>query len=230
MMCATKYCFAGRVFSGMLYRLIKSTRFRFPLFALFALSVLVLSGARICEAQTGQRGATQREYPKEIRGYKLERVTIEPKQPAKGGAGSGPGSDDAIITFGEARVASVSPLGVTLEIPIVVAPVKQKGKIDFLSFYDITINGTHVEVDDYNESFDLPTEQALTLRRPITIFVATPNAVVGAVQDLARPKETWPVTGVVYVFGEFKKWIFTGKRVVPVELDLQMRNPLRSDQ
>jgi hypothetical protein len=224
MMCATKYCFAGRVFSLMLYRLIKSTLFRFTSFALVALSVLVFSGARICEAQTGQRGATQREYPKEIRGYKLERVTIEPKQPDKGG------SNDAIITFGEARVVSVSPLGVTLEIPIVVAPVKQKGKIDFLSFYDMMINGTRVEVDDYNESFDLPTEQALTLRRPITIFVATPNAVVGAVQDLARPKESWPVTGVVYVFGEFKKWIFTGKRVVPVELDLQMRNPLRGDR
>ncbi|HYT49837.1 MAG TPA: hypothetical protein VEL78_05555, partial [Pyrinomonadaceae bacterium] len=168
------------------------------------------------------------EYPKEIRGYKLERVTIEPKE--KKGAGNDSASNDPIIKFGEARVVSVSPLGVTLEIPIVVAPVKQKGKIDFLSFYDMTINGTRVEVDDYNESFDLPTEQALTLRRPITIFVATPNAVVGAVQDLARPKETWPVTGVVYVFGQFKKWIFTGKRVLPVEIDLQMRNPLRGDR
>jgi hypothetical protein len=228
MMCATKYCFARRALSVMLYRLIKSALFRFTLFALFALSVSVLSGARICEAQTGQGGATQREYPKEIRGYKLERVTIEPKRPEKGGAGDG--SNDAIITFGAARVVNVSPLGVTLEIPIVVAPVKRKGRIDFLSFYDMTINGTRVEVDDYNESFDLPTEQALTLRRPITIFVATPNALVGAAQDLARPKESWPVTGVVYVFGEFKKWIFTGKRVVPVELDLQMRNPLRRDQ
>src|SRR5438132_9239276 len=170
--------------------------FRFTLFALFALSVFVFGGARICVAQTGQRGAIQREYPKEIRGYKLERVIIEPKQPDRGGTGS----NDAIITFGEARVVSVSPLGVTLEIPIVVAPVKQKGRIDFLSFYDMTINGTRVDVDDYNESFDLPTKQALTLR-PITVFVATPNALVGAVQDLARPKESWPVTGVVYVFG-----------------------------
>jgi len=204
---------------------LKSTLFRFTLFAPLAITVL-LGGASICDAQTGQRGAIQREYPREIRGYKLERVTIEPKAPD---AGSGAGSNDAIITFGEARVVSVSPLGVTIEMPIVVAPVKRKGRIDFLSFYDMTINGTRVDVDDYNESFDLPTKQALTLR-PITVFVATPNALVGAVQDLARPKESWPVTGVVYVFGEFKKWIFTGKRVVPVELDLQMRNPLRGDR
>jgi hypothetical protein len=216
--------FALRAFGAFA---LKSTLFRFTLFALFTISVLVFSGARICEAQTGERVATQREYPKEIRGYKLERVTIEPKGPDKGGAGAG--SNEAIITFGEARVVSVSPLGVTIEIPIVVAPVKRKGRIDFLSFYDMTINGTRVDVDDYNESFDLPTKQALTLR-PITVFVATPNALVGAVQDLARPQESWPVTGVVYVFGEFKKWIFTGKRVVPVELDLQMRNPLRGDR
>ncbi len=228
MMAAANNYFSRQLFSVVLYRLIRSILFRFTLFALLALSSLVFSGPRICAAQTGPRAATQREYPKEIRGYKLERVTIEPKE--KKGAGNDSASNDPIIKFGEARVVSVSPLGVTLEIPIVVAPVKQKGKIDFLSFYDMMINSTHVEVDDYNESFDLPTEQALTLRRPITIFVATPNAVVGAVQDLARPKETWPVTGVVYVFGQFKKWIFTGKRVLPVEIDLQMRNPLRGDR
>jgi len=40
-------------------------------------------------------------------------------------------------------------------------------------------------------------------------------------------KETWPVTGRVYVFGKFKKSLFSFKRCVPVELDLTMRNPLR---
>jgi hypothetical protein len=31
---------------------------------------------------------------------------------------------------------------------------------------------------------------------------------------------------VAYVFGRFKKSLFKLKRVVPVELDLQIRNPL----
>jgi hypothetical protein len=101
--------------------------------------------------------------------------------------------------------------------------------VDFLSFYDMTINGTRVDVDNYNGPFDLPTEHALILGQPITVFIAMPSALIGAVRDWATPKETWPVTGVVYVFGQFKKFVFKGKRVVPVELDLQMRNPLRSE-
>jgi hypothetical protein len=182
-------------------------------------------------AQTRERTVTQREYPKEIRGYKLERVTIETKKLNKKEVGNSAVATDEpsepVITFGDAHVVSVSPLGITIEIPIVVAAVKAKGKVDFLSFYEMTINGRRVDVDDYNESFDLPNDHPLILRRPLTVFVGTTSALAGAVEDLTRPKETWPVTGVVYVFGQFKKWIFKGKRVVPVELDLQMRNPLR---
>ena len=192
------------------------------------IALVILACAVTSSAQTRNRQVAEREYPKEIRGYKLERRTVEPKRQNSKTADSDR-DDDEIIKFGEPSVVSITPLGVTLEIPIVVAPVKQKGQVDFLTFYDMTINGTRVEVDDYNESFDLPTEQALTLRRPITVFVAIPNALAGAVRDLASPQETWPVTGVVYVFGQFKKSLFKFKRVVPVELNLQMRNPLRSN-
>ena len=189
--------------------------------------MLVFAVAAITgSAQTRARSATQREYPKEIRGYKLERANIELKKQDQKNSGNS-ASPRSIITFGQAKVVSISPLGVTLEIPIVVAAVKQKGKVDFLSFYDMTINGTHVDVDDYNGSFDLPNEHSLILGQPLTVFIAMPAALVGAVSDWATPKETWPVTGVAYVFGQYKKWIFKGKRVVPVELDLQMRNPLR---
>jgi hypothetical protein len=180
----------------------------------------------VSRAQTRTRTVSEREYPKEIRGYKLERRTVEPLRSKTENSDSE--SNDDIITFGQARVVSVNPLGVTLEIPIVVAPVRQKGKVDFLSFYDMRINDTRVDIDDYNESFDLPTERPLTLHSPITVSVATPNAVVGALEEIASPKETWPVTGVVYVFGHFNKSLFKFKRVVPVELNLQMRNPLRT--
>ena len=187
-------------------------------------ALFVLVSGITCQAQTRERAVTQREYPKEIRGYKLERVNIETKDSNK--------KDDAVssepvITFGDAHVVSVSPLGVTIEIPMVVRVVKAKGRVDFLTFYDMTINGRPVEVDDYNDSFDMPNDHPLTLRRPLTVFVGTTSVLSGAVEDFRQPKETWPVTGVVYVFGQFKKWIFKGKRVVPVELDLRMRNPLR---
>lgn len=173
-------------------------------------------GAR---AQARPRQSGERVYPKEIRGYKVERVAVEPQQPG-----------NEILTFGQASVITIAPLGVTLEIPIVIAPVKQKGRVDFLSFYDVTINGTKVDVADYTESFAMPTERALTLPRPLKIFVAMPRALIGAVIEWASPQPTWSVTGVVYVFGQFKKAIFKFKRVVPVELDLRMRNPLLDER
>lgn len=180
------------------------------------------SATSSAQAQTGKR--LEREYPKEIRGYELKRASIETKRSRDR---SGP---NEILTLGDAIVVNVSPLGVTLEIPIVVSAVKQKGRVDFLSFSDITINGTPVTVDDYNASFELPTKHSLILGEHITVFVAMPSALIGAVRDWASPRETWPVTGVVYVFGSFKKSLFSFKRVVPVELDIQMRNPLRAAQ
>jgi len=63
---------------------------------------------------------------------------------------------------------------VTIEIPVIVAAVKAKGKVDFLSFNDMTINGRHVEVADFTESFDLPNDHPLTLRRPLRVFMARP--------------------------------------------------------
>ena len=164
-----------------------------------------------------------RSYPKEIRGYRVEQTSVEMRDSKSNAAGSPRG----LITFGEARVVSVSPIGVTLELPIIVAPVKQKGQVHFLSFADMVINDTPVEVDDYYSSFELPNDRPLVLDKPLVIFVAMPSALIGAVMDWASPRENWPVNGVVYVFGQFKKLIFKAKRVVPVELDLEMRNPLR---
>src|ERR1700682_5963511 len=167
------------------------------------------------------RQSSERVYPKEIRGYKLERVAIEPKQRSYD-------TNSEVLTFGPASVINIAPLGVTLELPIVISPVKQKGRVDFLTFYDVTINGTNVEIDDYSESFELPTERALTLPRPLRIYVAMPRALIGAVLEWASPRPTWSVTGVVYVFGRFKKSVFKFKRVVPIELDLQIPNTLPS--
>lgn len=185
----------------------------------FCLIVIIAGCPTRALAQSRPRHTEERVYPKEIRGYKVERVVVEPKQ-----AGT------PLLTFGQANVITIAPLGVTLEIPIVIEPVKQKGRVDFLSFYDVTINGTRVEVADYNESFDLPTERPLTLARPIRVFVAMPRALIGAVLEWASPQPTWSVTGVVYVFGQFKKAIFKFKRVVPVEVDREMRNPLLDER
>ena len=155
-------------------------------FLLFCVTAFIAVSAVIARAQTPGRLSAERVYPKEIRGYKVERVAIEKKHSE---------THDGILKFGQASVIDLAPLGVTLELPIVVSPVKQKGKVDFLTFYDVTVNGTSVEVADYTDSFELPTESALTLQRPLKVYVAMPRALIGAVLEWASPQPTWSCDG-----------------------------------
>jgi hypothetical protein len=92
----------------------------------------------------------------------------------------------------------------------------------------MVFNGTSVEIDEYHRSFDLPNKQPLTLREPLSLYIYLPSAVFATIDEWSDSKETWPVTGRVYVFGKFKKSLFSFKRCVPVELNLTMRNPLRA--
>jgi hypothetical protein len=175
--------------------------------------------------------ATTRTYPKEIRGYKVERAKVEIKK-QKSDKKQEDASDaaspdaDALIQFGEATIARMTPLGITLEVPVTVAAVKQKGHVDFLTFEDMIVNDIAVTVEDYHHSFDLPTNKATTLPKPVRLFISMTSALTGALGEWRNSKESWPVTGRVYVFGRFKKFIFNFKRVVPVELNLSLPNPL----
>lgn len=207
--------------------------------------------------------AQTRTYPKEIRGYKVERVVVEIKRPEEikkperktgnpasnqtqrssensagntGQTNDPPRSDsyadsdtDALIKLGKPQLARVTPLGITFEVPIVVAPVKQKGHIDFLVFEDMVVNGRSVEIDEYHREFDLPNKQPLTLREPLSFYIYLPGALLAAVDEWSNSKETWPVTGRVYVFAKFKKFGISFKRCIPVELKATMRNPLKEN-
>ncbi|MDX6405714.1 MAG: hypothetical protein QOH70_3169 [Blastocatellia bacterium] len=196
----------------------------------------------LCGVTVWPQGRT---YPKEIRGYKVERTVVEIKKPetktqqsSKRGSGndgvdqgnSAANSDtyvDELIQLGKPQLTRVTPLGITFEVPIVVSPVKQNGRVDFLVFEDMVVNGTSVNIDEYHRAFDLPNKQPLTLREPLSFYIYLPSAMLAALGDWSDAKETWPVTGRAYVFGKFKKGPFSFKRVVPVELNLTMRNPLK---
>jgi len=167
----------------------------------------------------------QRNYPKEIRGYKVERAAVEMKQGEK--EKKVVANPDTLIRFGDARLARLTPLGISLEIPIVVAPVAQKGHVDFLVFEDMVVNGTPVQIDEYHRAFDLPNRRELVLSEPLRFYVYLPNAMLAALGEWTDSKQTWRITGRVYVFGKYKKFLFTFKRAIPVELDLTIRNPLR---
>ena len=175
-----------------------------------------------------------RAYPDKIRGYKVERTVVEVKRtgPNKGSTkdpqttGDDP-SVDQLISLGTPTLARVTPLGITFEVPMVVAPVTQSGKVDFLVFEDIEINGHSVNISDYEHSFGLPNSKPSTLNHPLRIYIYLSSALLAAIGEWTDSQDTWPVKGRVYVFGKFKKGLFSFKRCVPVELDLTMRNPLK---
>src|SRR5882762_10561269 len=174
-----------------------------------------------------------RTYPKEIRGYKVERTVVEVKRPeaknrqtgkdqsprennnsdGQAKADTSEANVDALIQLGKPQLARVTPLGITFEVPIVVSAVKQSGHVDFLVFEDMVVNGTSVDIDEYHHSFDLPNKQTLTLREPLHFYIYLPSALLAALGDWSDTKETWPVQGRVYVFGKFKKGLFSFKRV-----------------
>lgn len=209
----------------------------------FSLPVLLL----VIIVQATSALPQTRTYPKEIRGYKVERTVVEVKKPQTRSEKSGKAPSDTennsdgqpnresnsesdpdeLIKFGKPELARITPLGITLAVPIVVSPVTQSGHVDFLMFEDMVVNGTSVEIGEYHHVFDLPNKNPLTLREPLSFYIYLPSAMLAALGDWNDSKETWPVTGRVYVFGKFKKSLFSFKRVVPVELNLTMRNPLK---
>ena len=213
---------------------------RGKLVAIGCVAVALFIGVTTVSPQT-------RTYPKQIRGYKVERTVVEIKKPETkskktGNDKSQPPNDgadqsesttdsdsdvDQLIQLGTPRLARVTPLGITFDIPIVVSAVKQSGHVEFLVFEDMIVNGTSVNIDEYHRAFDLPNKQPLTLREPLRIYIYLPSALLAALGDWSDSKEAWPVRGRVYVFGKFKKGPFSFKRVVPVELNLSIRNPLK---
>src|SRR5258708_800514 len=75
--------------------------------------------------------AQTRGYPDKIRGYKVERTVVEVKSArnnngvADNRANSDDSNVDQLLSFGTPALARVTPLGITFEVPIVVAPVTQ---------------------------------------------------------------------------------------------------------
>jgi hypothetical protein len=191
---------------------------------IFGIGLAMIAGGTVGFAQTPT-------YPEKIRGYKVERTVIEMKKTDSSEKGNGPATSesevDTLIKLGNPQLARVTPLGITFEVPIVVAPIKQSGRVDFLVFEDMVINGKSVEIVEYQHKFDLPNKKPATLKDPLNIYIYLPTALLAAIGEWTDSQETWPVTGRVYVFGKFKKAFLSFKRVVPVELNLTMRNPLR---
>lgn len=216
-------------------------------------SSIVLAQEQSQSSQSSRDGANAaRQYPREIRGYRIERADVRVRRQrnqqrsrdergsAASSSSSSPStsntntqqtqqsSEPELITLGAPRLVHMTPLAITLEVPVTVAPVEQGGTVDLLVFEDMTVNGTPVTVEDYRHPFRLPNERPARLPDPIRIEISMARALIGALGEWNSESATWPVTGRVYVCGRFRRFLINFKRAVPVELNLRVPNPLRN--
>jgi hypothetical protein len=200
--------------------------------------LLVFAFAVVLHAQTNE--GTSSPMPKKVRGYKVHSAQVEMKKPSESGKKKDKKSEKEkfekdeydeteplLVRLGDPELVGVTPLGVTFDVPVILAAVKQQGDVDLLVFEDMKVNDTPVTLDDYVHSFKLPNKESLALAPSVRIFVSTPQAVFRTIDEVLNSKEVWAVTGRIYVCGNFKKFLFTFKRAVPVELQASIKNPLR---
>lgn len=160
-----------------------------------------------------------------IRGYKVQNTPLKISQiPLDGG---GKNDIDIFVNLGTPVVKMSGLFSAEVEITGEFVPLKQSGTVDFLTFHDIRVNGIPVEVNEYAHSFAFRKRATTVLEKPARGTLRLTGITKAAIAELTGSKEEWRVTGTAFVFGKFRKFGLSFKRVVPIKLDLRVKNPLR---
>ncbi|HVF47597.1 MAG TPA: hypothetical protein VNA17_08540 [Pyrinomonadaceae bacterium] len=152
-------------------------------------------------------------WPAKIRGYKVYDAKLDL-------------ASDASVRLVDARIAEAGFSGMTVDVDAEILSRKQGGTIDFVTFRDFKINGIPVEIEEYTHPFALKKGVPFLLPRPARIHLKTANVPIASIQSLRDDGRELDVTGTLFIFGKFKKFGFTFKRVVPVRVDMKISNPL----
>ncbi len=168
------------------------------------------------------------DLPKEIRGYKVHRAKISvDNKTAKAATDD---QSEVSVKIGDPELTDVSLSGITFEVSAEINSLTQSGTVDFLTFHDFRINNLKVDVQEYRESIEFKKNQTTALPKPIEISLGAGQALRGALKEMKESKNEWTVTGRIFVFGRFKKSFLKFKRVVPIEINLKIKNPLIKQQ
>ena len=165
------------------------------------------------------------DLPKEIRGYKVHRAKISVKNQTK--KTDAKDKSEAFIKVSEPELIDVSLAGITFELSAEIDSLRESGTVDFLAFHDFRVNGLAVDLEEYKESFEFRKNQIVILPKPIKVRLTTAQTLRGALSEIKDSRDEWTVTGRVFVFGRFKKSFLKFKRVVPIEINLKIKNPLK---
>lgn len=169
--------------------------------------------------------AGAQDWPDKIRGYKVNDANV--KVVNSNGSINKKDKIDAYVKLADPKAAKVGLFGMALEIDAELTSMKD-AEVEFLTFHDFRVQGTAVEIDDYQHPFSLKKEQLVTLPAPISVSISHLSLPGAAFNELFENRDELAVTGTVFVFGKFKKFGFSFKRAVPVRIDLKIKNPLRS--
>jgi hypothetical protein len=156
--------------------------------------------------------------PDKIRGYKVYRDKVS--------VNAQTATSDAAVQVGEPEVVDVSLSGITLELPAEFTTSAQSGKVEMVSFHDLKVNGIKIEPEEYTHKFEFRKGEKAVVPKPIRLFVPASGIVKAAWQEMTEKRTEWIVTGRVFVFGRFRRYGFYHKRVVPIDLNLTIKNPL----
>jgi hypothetical protein len=174
------------------------------------------------------------DLPDEIRGYKVYKakisVTNQADKTDRQDKSDKKDGYEAFARLTEPELINTSLTGLTFEISAEIDALEYKGKVDFLTFKDFKVNGLDVNIEEYTNSFEFKKNQVITLPKPIKIFLGSGQALKGILGEATDSKEEWTVTGKVFVFGRFKKYGFDFKRVVPVEVNVKIKNPVKKEK
>ena len=188
--------------------------------------LLVLSAALAIAFIYAQTFA--QDLPNEIRGYKVHRANIAVRTSAS--TTNNDKAADPHIHPGEPKLIDVSLTGVTFEVSIEPGTAPASGTIDFLTFQDFRVNGIPVEIKEYRGPITFKKGEPFSMTRPATVFVSNAGVLEAAWSEFKKSQKSWTVTGRVLVFGKFKKMGMEFKRVVPIEVNVSIKNPFISNK
>ena len=170
--------------------------------------------------------ATAQGLPSKIRGYKVYDAKVTVTNAADADAQKD--RPDAAVRILDPTITGIGLSGAVVEVGAEITAINRSGSVDFMTCRDLRVNGIAIEIEEYAHPFAFKEGEKISLPTPAKISINTANLAKAAFRDLVDPKKDWAVTGTVFVFGKFKRFGLSFKRVVPVKIDLVIRNPLTS--
>lgn len=170
--------------------------------------------------------ARAQKSPDKIRGYKIENVELKVSHTIPEGNKY---SDqfDLYIQLTKPKISMNGLLSASIEIGADIVATKQSGSVDFVSFHDVRVNGIAIEIEEYTALMAFKKGVRSSLPKRVTAKLNFVGAAKGAFKELTNSRDQWRVTGTAFVFGKFKKFGFSFKRVVPIKIDMLVNNPLK---